>query len=83
MRPTDVLMHARDAWLQEPQRALTLTLCPACRTALLDDPESWRMPGKGPLTRIMEHFAIRGFTLRNGAPDQCDLHALLGEDAHV
>ena len=68
MRPMEVLMHLRHAWIHEPQRALTLTVCPACREALLHDLDSYFVPVKGSMHRILEASQVMGFTFTDGAP---------------
>lgn len=78
MRPIEVLMHVRDAWLQEPQRALTLSLCPACRDALFNDLDSLCTLKPSPR---LEDSQVMGFALRHGTAAQCALHASLYEDA--
>lgn len=78
MRPTEVLMHLRDAWLQEPQRALTLMLCPACWDALFNDLANLFTLKPSPR---LEDSQVMGFALRHGTPDQCALHAYMQEEA--
>ena len=80
MRPVEVLMHLRNAWLQEPQRALTLTLCPACRDALCNDLDSMFVPVDGLHSRGLEGSQVMGFTFSGGQAETCALHALLEEE---
>ena len=80
MTAMEALMHVRAAWQQEPQRALTLTVCPACRDALLHDMDRAFVPTLDTHSRRLEGSQVMGFTFDQGTPAACALHALLRED---
>jgi hypothetical protein len=77
MSPWDVVLHLRTAWLQEPQRALMLTVCPACRDALLADLDRRFVPLIDQPARGLEGSHVMGVTFSEGPLATCALHALL------
>ena len=80
MRPIEVLLHLRNAWLQHPQRDLTLPVCPACRAALLHDLDSLFVPIERQHSRCLTGSQVMGFTFDEGTPETCALHPYLHED---
>jgi hypothetical protein len=78
--PLEVLMHLRAAWQQDPQRALSLTVCPACRDALLDDLDRAFVPTLAHHSPRLEDSQVMGFTFSEGTPAQCALHSLMHEE---
>ena len=77
MTPLEGLLHLRHAWLQEPQRDLMLTVCHACRDALLHDLDRAFVSIEDQHSRCLEDSQVMGFAFVQGTPEQCALHPFL------
>ena len=80
MRPIEVLMHLRNAWLQEPQRELVLTVCHVCCDALLHDLDRLFIPVEGQHALRLDGSQVMGFTFTESTEKTCNLHAFWQED---
>ena len=60
-----------------------LSVCPACRAALLDELAGMFPPVEEPQAVDLAQSCLLGCTFSIGTPEQCALHRLIYEDSSV